>query len=110
MGLPFVNLQAILRLGLEVTVITLKALYLHPWLLVGLQTRCRSKFRGGLLFEKILPALGISSEGGWTLLLPCRKGLLTLPGVQGEGEGGARGALRGDLDGEPGGRDEQHRR
>ena len=70
MRLPFVNLEAILRLRLEVTSITLKALSLHRWLLVGLQRSCRSRFRGGLLFEEILPALGISSQGGWTLLLP----------------------------------------
>ena len=70
MGLPFVNLQAILRLGAKVALITLKFLSLQYKLLVGLQTSYRNRFRGGLPFQEILLALGISSQGGWALLLP----------------------------------------
>ena len=51
----------------------------------------RFKQRGLFPFQEFFPPPGISSEGGWTLLLPCRKGLLALPGVQGEGEGRADG-------------------
>ena len=51
------------------------------------------KAGGRLSWQKLYSAFCIFPEGGWAapLLDPCRQRLISLPDVQGEGEGGADG-------------------
>ena len=84
------NFQSIFCFEICITLVTLKGCTL---LLFGFQISYNRRFRSGFLSKKLLSAIGISPEGGWAapLLDPCRQSLLSLPGVQGEGEGGADG-------------------
>ena len=60
-------------------------------ILAGLQTSWKSSFRLRLLFKELLSALGIALQSWRALLDSYWQGLLVLPGIQGEGEGGADG-------------------
>ena len=87
----FVNLQTIFSFETRLTMVTWKGFQLLHRLLVGLQTSCRSSFRLRILHKELLSPLGISLESRWALFAPGWHGLLALPGIQGEGEGGADG-------------------
>ena len=84
------NFQSIFSFEICITLVTRKGYTLLHLLLAGFQIRCNRRFRGGFLGKKLLPAFGISPEGRWAApLLDNGQDLLALPGVQGEGEGGA---------------------
>ena len=86
-----VDLQTIFSFETRLTMVTREGFQLLHRLLVGLQTSCRSSFRLRILHKELLSPLGISLESRWALFAPGWHGLLALPGIQGEGEGGADG-------------------
>ena len=91
MSFSSVNLQTVFSFETRLTMVTLEGFQLLHRRLVGIQTSCRSSCRLRLLHHKLLSPLGVSLENRWALLAPCWHGLLALPGIQGEGEGGADG-------------------